>query len=126
MRYFPAFVIAMVIAGNASISGAAETKKPESIAEHMATKFVRGVTNVTTAVVEIPKQTYKTSQANGPIGLVTGPPKGFLMALYRGLIGVTETVFFMVPQPGYYDEMIDPEFVWQDWQPAQAAEKKGE
>jgi hypothetical protein len=38
------------------------------------------------------------------------------MTLYRAFIGTTETVFFVVPAPGYYDPMIDPEFVWQDWE----------
>lgn len=127
MRSLVAVIFAVVLAGGASVANAADMKKPESIAEHMAIKLVRGVTNVVTAVVELPKQTYKTTKANGPIGLVTGPPKGIIMTLYRGFIGATETVFFLVPQPGYYDEMIDPEFVWQDWEPADIRrETKGE
>lgn len=114
MRNVMAFAIAAVLT-TASVSGAAETKKPEFIAEHMAVKLVRGVTNVATSVVELPKQTYKSVVEKGPIGYVTGPPKGVLMTFYRFFIGATETIFFMVPQPGYYDEMIDPEYVWNGW-----------
>jgi hypothetical protein len=51
----------------------------------------------------------------GP-GYVVGPLKGLGMTLYRAFIGATETVFFLVPQPGYYDPMINPEFVWQGWE----------
>lgn len=99
---------------------ALDTPKPESIAEKMSFKLVRGVANFTTSLAELPKQTYLTSRTHGNIGYVVGPVKGFGMFLYRGLIGLTETIFFMVPQPGYYDPMIDPEFVWQGWEELRA------
>ncbi|MBP1728458.1 MAG: hypothetical protein H6Q56_831 [Deltaproteobacteria bacterium] len=95
---------------------ATDIPKPESIAEKMSFKLVRGVTNVVTAIAEIPKQTMLTAQNHGTIGYVVGPIKGVGMTLYRGFIGLTETVFFLVPQPGYYDPMIDPEFVWHGWE----------
>jgi putative exosortase-associated protein (TIGR04073 family) len=95
---------------------ATEAPKPESIAEKMSFKLVRGVTNVATSIAEIPKQTYLTGKTHGTVGYIAGPIKGSIMALYRGLIGITETLFFMVPQPGYYDPMIDPEFVWKGWE----------
>ena len=94
---------------------ATEIPKPESIAEKMSFKLVRGVTNFATAIAEIPKQTILTARNHGKVGYVVGPIKGVGMTLYRGFIGLTEAVFFMVPQPGYYDPMIDPEFVWQGW-----------
>ena len=96
-------------------SFASEAPKPESIAEKMSFKLVRGATNIFTSVAELPKQTILTGRNHGAIGYVIGPIKGVGMTLYRGFIGLTETVFFMVPQPGYYDPMIDPEFVWQGW-----------
>lgn len=99
---------------------ALEAPKPESIAEKMSFKLVRGVTNFATAIVELPKQTYLTGRTHGPIGYVVGPIKGVGMVLYRGFIGMSETIFFMVPQPGYYDPMIDPEFVWQGWEELRA------
>lgn len=95
---------------------ATEMPKPESIAEKMSFKFVRGTTNFVTAIAELPKQTILTSRNYGKIGYVVGPLKGVGMTLYRGFIGLTEAVFFMVPQPGYYDPMMDPEFVWQGWE----------
>jgi putative exosortase-associated protein (TIGR04073 family) len=92
-------------------------QQPEMIAEKMAIKFVRGVTNTVTSVIELPKQTILTGRDMGPVGYVIGPIKGVGMTLYRGVIGVVETVFCMVPQPGYYDPMMDPEYVWQGWGP---------
>jgi putative exosortase-associated protein (TIGR04073 family) len=99
---------------------ASDMPKPESIAEKMSFKLVRGVTNVATSIVELPKQTILTARNHGTVGYVVGPIKGVGMSLYRCFIGMTETIFFMVPQPGYYDPMMDPEFVWQGWESPRA------
>ena len=87
------------------------------IAEKMAVKFTRGIANTLTSIVEIPKQTVLTARDMGPAGYLIGPIKGVGMTIYRGFIGVVETVFFVVPQPGYYDPLIDPPYVWQGWEP---------
>ncbi|MBU5635421.1 exosortase system-associated protein, TIGR04073 family [Geomonas sp. Red69] len=100
----------------ATSSFALEGQQPEAIAEKMAFKLVRGVTNTATSLVEVPKQSYLMVRDRGGIGYVVGPLKGVGMAFYRLLTGLTETVFFAVPQPGYYDSMITPEFVWEGWE----------
>ncbi len=113
----PAVILALLIVTLVSAPACAtEAPRPEAITEKMAFKLVRGVTNLTTAIAEIPKQTYITTRNHGNIGYAVGPIKGVTMALYRGFIGITETVFFMVPQPGYYDPMIDPVYVWEGWE----------
>lgn len=88
----------------------------DMIAEKMAVKFTRGVTNTFTSIVEIPKQSVLTVREMGAPGYVVGPLKGLVMTFYRGVIGITETLFFAVPQPGYYDSMIEPAYVWQGWE----------
>jgi putative exosortase-associated protein (TIGR04073 family) len=90
---------------------------PETIAEKMTIKFSRGVANTFTCIAEIPKQTILTGRDMGGIGYVYGPIKGFGMAFYRGIIGMTEMIFFGVPQPGYYDPMMSPAYVWEGWEP---------
>jgi putative exosortase-associated protein (TIGR04073 family) len=92
-------------------------QQPEMIVEKMAVKFTRGVANTLTCIVELPKQTVLTARDMGGAGYIIGPLKGLGMTIYRGFIGVTEAVFFMVPQPGYYDAMIDPPYVWDGWEP---------
>ena len=94
---------------------ALEQPKPESIVGKMSYKLVRGLTNVATSIVEIPKQSYLSVRDQGGIGYVVGPIKGLGMTVYRAFIGSVETVFFMVPQPGYYDPMVDPDYVWNGW-----------
>lgn len=105
-------------------SFAIEGQPPEAIAERMAIKLVRGVANVATSLVEVPKQSYLTVRDRGAVGYVVGPLKGMGMAFYRLFAGVTETVFFAVPQPGYYDSMISPEFVWQGWEEKRVEPRK--
>ena len=101
-----------------TVPGAALAElQPEMIVEKMAIKLTRGVANTFTSIVELPKQTMLTVRDMGPTGYVIGPLKGIGMTLYRGFIGMTETVFFLVPQPGYYDPMIDPAYVWEGWEP---------
>lgn len=109
-----AFLCAFVVMGPGL---ATADQQPEMIAEKMAIKFTRGITNVVTSVVELPKQTILTVRDMGPAGIIIGPIKGVGMTFYRGVIGVAETIFCMVPQPGYYDPMMDPEYVWQGWEP---------
>lgn len=109
-----AFLFTVVVMGPGQ---AAADQQPEMIVEKMAIKFTRGITNAVTSIVELPKQTILTGRDMGPVGYVIGPLKGVGMTFYRGVIGAVETVFFMVPQPGYYDPMMDPEYVWQGWAP---------
>lgn len=92
-------------------------QQPEMIAEKMAIKFTRGIANIATSVIELPKQTLLTVRDMGPVGIVIGPIKGVGMTFYRGVVGVAETLFCMVPPPGYYDPMIEPPYVWQGWEP---------
>ncbi|MBI5483018.1 MAG: exosortase system-associated protein, TIGR04073 family [Deltaproteobacteria bacterium] len=92
-------------------------QQPEMIAEKMAVKFTRGLANTFTSVVELPKQTVLTVRDMGAAGYLIGPIKGVGMTIYRGFVGVVETVFCVVPQPGYYDPLMDPPYVWQGWEP---------
>jgi putative exosortase-associated protein (TIGR04073 family) len=108
------FLSAFVVLGPGH---ATADQQPEVIVEKMAVKLVRGVTNAVTSIVELPKQTILTGREMGAVGYIVGPIKGVGMTLYRAVIGVTEAVFCMVPQPGYYDPLIDPEYVWQGWEP---------
>ena len=111
-------VSALLLATMLAIPAASRAdQQPEIIVEKMAVKLTRGVINTLTAVGELPKQTVLTVRDMGTPGYVIGPLKGIGMTLYRGFIGLTETAFFLVPQPGYYDPMIDPPYVWQGWEP---------
>lgn len=140
MRIVTASLPLLLLLGFSTPAFSQEAQRADVVIEKMSFKLVRGVANATTCIVELPKQTYLTSRERGGIGFIIGPLKGIGMTLYRAFTGITETALFMVPQPGYYDPMIDPEFVWKGWEetrldrakakdaePMEAsAEKKGE
>ena len=114
MRLIPVLLLFLAISA-AHPASAQESQPPAAIIEKMSFKLARGVTNVVTCIAELPKQTVLTVRERGGIGYVIGPMKGIGMTIYRGLMGGIETVFFLVPQPGYYDPMVNPEFVWHGW-----------
>ncbi len=126
MRLITVMVPFILILGLAVPSFAQDEKKPESVIGKMSVKLVRGITNMATSVVELPKQTYLTIRDEGAVGYVTGPLKGVGMTVYRAFIGAVETAFFPVPQPGYYDPTIDPAYVWQGWEPKGKQTGEGE
>lgn len=115
MRKISALLLILFCMTVASPALAQESQPPAAIIEKMAFKLARGVTNVVTCIGELPKQTIATVRDRGSVGYVIGPMKGIGMTLYRGFVGGVEAIFFLVPQPGYYDPMIDPEYVWHGW-----------
>lgn len=117
---FSVLLLAFIVTVPAAVRA---EQQPEMIGEKMAIKFVRGVTNSVTSIAELPKQTILTGRDMGAAGYVIGPIKGIGMTVYRFFIGAVETVFFMVPQPGYYDSTIDPAYVWQGWEPKKDTSK---
>ena len=87
---------------------------PQEVVGGMANKLVRGVTNIATGWLEIPKQIYITCKEEGyATGLSVGPIKGLGMTLVRTVSGVGETLTFVVAYPGFYDPFFDPSYVWQ-------------
>jgi putative exosortase-associated protein (TIGR04073 family) len=110
----PALLLAVVLTVPVLVRA---DQQPEMIAEKMAVKFTRGLANTATCIVELPKQSMLTVRDMGGAGYLVGPAKGVIMTLYRGIIGMTEALFFLVPQPGYYDPMIEPSYVWEGWEP---------
>ena len=120
MRIVAVAVTLVVLCGLSLPAFAQEEQRAEAVVEKMSFKLIRGVTNAVTSIAEIPKQSILTVRTHGNVGYVVGPLKGLGMALYRALIGATETVFFLVPQPGYYDPMIEPVYVWEGWEERRA------
>ena len=93
----------------------AESHPPEAIVSGMSVKLVRGLTNVVTCPVELPKQCYKVIRDRGWIGCVAGPLAGVGMILYRVGFGAVEAVTFLIPDPGFYDPLCVPAYPWQGW-----------
>ena len=100
--------------GHASDILSIEESSPQQIVDGMATKLVRGVANLATGWLELPKQIYLTSCEDGLArGLTVGPLKGVGMTLVRTVSGAGEAATFFVPFPGFFDPYFEPDYVWQ-------------
>lgn len=84
----------------------------QSYAQDPAKKLGRGLANVVTGWVELPKNIYDTSvEENILSGLTMGLAKGVGMTIVRTGAGVYETVTFPFPIPEDYQPVLEPEFV---------------
>ena len=85
-----------------------------SFAQDPAKKLGRGIANILTGWVEIPKNIYNTSiEANPLVGLTVGTAKGIGMSIVRTGAGVYELITFPFPLPEDYMPILEPEFVFQ-------------
>ena len=84
-------------------------------AQDPGTKIVRGLANIVTGWVEIPKNIYDTSvEDNLFSGLTLGLAKGIGMAIVRTGAGIYETLTFPFPIPEEYAPVLEPEFVFNE------------
>ncbi|MEA3560315.1 MAG: exosortase system-associated protein, TIGR04073 family [Candidatus Omnitrophota bacterium] len=84
-------------------------------AENALQKLGRGIANVVTGWIEIPKNVYDTSQEENIImGLTIGLAKGLGMSVIRTGAGIYDTVTFPFPVPEDYEPLLEPEYVLGD------------
>ncbi|MDH3346082.1 MAG: exosortase system-associated protein, TIGR04073 family [Kiritimatiellaceae bacterium] len=107
-------VLLMIVCFSAGISYAEEEVTAEDVVQDMSTKLNRGVVNVLTGWVEIPRQVVKTGHEKSwwkalPVGL----PAGVIMTVARTGVGAFETVLFFAPINDSYEPILDPAYVWQ-------------
>ena len=114
---FLAVLVAAITLGVSPLAAApcCASQEPDSYFEKMSIKFWRGVVNVATCPVEIPKQIDTTTRDLGAPGPLVGLLKGVLMTVYRGVGGAIEIGSFPVPAPGNYEPLLKPAYVWQCW-----------
>jgi len=83
-------------------------------AQEMTRKLGRGLGNILTGWIELPKNIYDTSmESNVFAGLTLGTAKGVGMTVMRTVVGAYETVTFPIPLPEDYKPIVEPEFVIQ-------------
>jgi len=77
-------------------------------------KLARGITNVATGWVEVPKEIGRSVEKSGDFaGLVAGPLKGIAKAIGRTAAGFYEIVTFLIPLPRRYEPVIEPAYVFE-------------
>lgn len=96
-------------------ASAQDEHTPEQIVDGMSVKFCRGIVNMVTCPVELPKQIYTSTRDRGLTGPFVGLLKGTGMTVYRVVCGALETALFIVPAPGFYEPIPRPAYVWEGW-----------
>ena len=72
-------------------------------------KMGRGVVNVLTGWLELPKQIHLGAQESNPVtGLAQGTLKGMSLTLLRTGIGIYEAVTFPIPYPEHFASPYEP------------------
>ena len=85
---------------------------PMAEAQTPFNKFGRGLTNLFTGWIEVPKNIYDiTVEKNFLLGITIGLIEGIGMFIIRTGCGVYEIVTFFVPVPDNYVPLLLPEFV---------------
>ena len=80
-------------------------------------KLFRGVVNLVTGWMEIPKNISITWQESGPApGMTWGFAKGLGLAAARTVVGAFEIVTFPTPITEGYQPIMHPEFVFENMQ----------
>jgi len=87
-----------------------------SVVEKMGKKLLRGIANVATGWVELPKNIYDTSvETDNPLmGITYGTLKGIGMTVVRTGAGAYDVVTFLFPLPEDYEPILEPEFVFEE------------
>ena len=84
-------------------------------AQDAGKKLLRGLANVLTGWVELPKNIYDTSvEDNVFSGITIGLAKGLGMTIVRTGAGLYETVTFPFPIPEDYAPVLEPEYIFQE------------
>lgn len=106
----------LVAAGSAAaIEGSVSTTAGSSYSDGVLRKLGRGLANVATGVLEIPRTTELVTRKDGAIaGMTVGVVKGLWNVVVRELAGVYETVTFLIDAPKGFAPLVHPEFVWEE------------
>lgn len=80
-----------------------------------ATKLGRGLCNILTSPLELPAQSSKLNNSDGPFaGVTVGVLKGLQMTVTRAVVGVYEVATFMLPiQKNSEPILKDPEYFFE-------------
>lgn len=114
-RRMAVFLLAIAMVGATTSSAHAVGSEIDTLGG-IGTKLSRGIVNLVTGWLEIPKQISNVWQESGAApGLTLGFLKGFGFAVGRTAVGAYEIVTFPAPLPEGYRPIVSPEFVFSDW-----------
>ncbi len=109
-----ALVLGQVMTSYADSYQTIDNSSPQEVVDGMMNKAGRGMANMTTGWLELPKQVYETSKEDGVAkGILIGTLKGVGMTVVRTVGGASEFATFYLSYPGFYDPYFEPAYVWE-------------
>jgi putative exosortase-associated protein (TIGR04073 family) len=106
-----ALVVLVVATGSSWAQRYGDEYRDTSTFGQMQHKLGRGLANLFTGVVEIPKNISREWRKTDPAtGVIVGGVKGVGWAASRMAVGAFETVTFPVPVPANYEPLMQPEY----------------
>lgn len=98
-----------------SVSFASDEDYRNSVASKMGKKLGRGIVNILTGWIEIPKNIAAEWRKTDPFtGFIVGGIEGIGWGWVRTVTGVYDTVTFLFPIPKDYEPLMEPEYILPD------------
>lgn len=114
-RFASLIVLTLTLSAGTAFAGGDEVYRNQSDFNKMLHKLGRGVTNVVTCWVEVPRNIAIQWECTDPVtGFILGTVKGTGWGVARLATGVFDAVTFPFPVPPGYAPLIEPEFVVTD------------
>lgn len=110
--FLGALASALVIAGPAM--GAERRAHPPKTYQP-ADKFMRGLVNIITSPLEIPRRIRRRTEGDNTLrGWTLGTTQGLGYTVVRLAAGAYEVLTFPAPAPKDYKPVLEPEYVWEE------------
>jgi len=110
--------VAMVLVASLSGITAAQADEAQPLGRQVSEKFIRGMVNLSTGWIEVPRQIYEVGTNEGWVqGVLRGPFDGIGMFFARTVAGAVEMATFPVPLPTY-KPLVTPMYPWDPGVPA--------
>ena len=92
--------------------------KPAAKTYTQSDKLVRGLVNIVTSPLELPRQLREQVHGGSTVRAWTlGLLQGIGYTVVRASAGVYEVLTFPAPAPSHYTPVLEPEYVWDASQP---------
>jgi putative exosortase-associated protein (TIGR04073 family) len=109
--------MAVVLAASLSGGVPAQADDVLLLSHQVSEKFIRGMVNLSTGWIEVPRQIYEVGSNEGWVrGVLRGPFDGIGMFFARTVAGVVEMATFPVPLPTY-QPLVTPRYPWESGAP---------
>ncbi|MCC6142015.1 MAG: exosortase system-associated protein, TIGR04073 family [Nitrospira sp.] len=107
------WVLPAMLAASLLVGAPVHADEPQAVGDRISGKLIRGVVNLSTGWIEVPRQIYEVGTNEGWVrGLLRGPFDGIGMFFARTVAGVVETATFPIPLPTY-EPMVTPAYAWE-------------